>query len=596
MERERDSIEEILRSIADAAPVNWDDAVRNADSMEKRRVEDLHDVARIAEFHRNLARRAGSEGGSDPVETIPEKWGELLVLERIGSGSGAEVFRAWDPLLQRDVALKVLRPREGAHGPSGIDSSALLQEGRALARVQHPHVVAVHGIDVREGRVGLWMELVRGVTLEREVQAHGALAPHDVARLGVEIGSALAAVHAGGLVHRDVKPANVVRDAQGRFVLADFGLGIRWDEPSLETARPTGTPLYMAPELFAGSTPGPRTDVYSLGLLLWYALAARHAFDADSFAGLRSMASRGTKPDLRTLNAGVDGPLAEIIERAAAPSPEARLTSASELVGRLRDWMRRAPLANVSRPSTLRPGLMLAGVAGIASIAALLVLGPWRKQPSEPSSSAQRASLATEPAAPGTIEDAYSVEASFLLRQANAVTRLVSGDRVSPGDRLSLELRVSRPTWAYVLNEDDRGECYLLFPQPMFDLRNPISADTACVLPGPIAGKENAWTVTSRGGREHFLIVVSPEPVEELEKDLAHIAAPEPGKPIEYAPVPVSSVERLRGVGGIEELPRDAAPAPPRSGTFQRFRALAGREEDVRGLWVRHVVLENPVE
>jgi hypothetical protein len=352
----------------------------------------------------------------------------------------------------------------------------------------------------------------------------------------------------------------------------------------------------MAPELFAGSTPGPRTDVYSLGLLLWYVLAGRHAFDVDSLAELKSIAARGTKPDLRALNEGVDTALAEIIERAASPSAETRFASASELVGRLHDWMRAAPAASPAHPRAWRAGPTLAGVAGIAAIIALLVLGPWRERANEPKPSAPNASLAEKPAVPPPIEDTYAVEASFLLRPASVVTRLVSGDRVSPGDRLSLELRTSRPAWAYVLNEDERGECYLLFPQPMFDLRNPLPADTTLVLPGPIEGRENAWTVTSRGGREHFLIVVSPEPVDELEEDLARIAAPEPGKPITYAPVAASSLERLRGVGGIEELPPDAPSARPRSETFQKFRALAGREEDVRGLWVRHVVLENPVE
>jgi hypothetical protein len=186
------------------------------------------------------------------------------------------------------------------------------------------------------------------------------------------------------------------------------------------------------------------------------------------------------------------------------------------------------------------------------------------------------------------------VEASLVLRREGAATRLVSGDAVAPGDRLSLELRTTVPAWAYVLNEDERGERYLLFPQPAFDLRNPLPADTTLFLPGTVGGRENAWTVTSAGGREHFLVVLSPEPVAELEQDVASLPAPEPGRAIEYAAVGAPSLERLRGAGGLSELPAESARPAARSAVFERFRALAGREDDVRGVWVRHVVLENP--
>jgi hypothetical protein len=186
------------------------------------------------------------------------------------------------------------------------------------------------------------------------------------------------------------------------------------------------------------------------------------------------------------------------------------------------------------------------------------------------------------------------VSASFLRRNDGASERLASGDRVGPGDRLSLELRTTRAAWVYVLNEDERGERYLLFPQPLFDARNPLPADSTFVLPGTIGGRENAWAVTSRGGREHFLVVVSPEPVAELEADLGKLPAPLPGRPVRYASVGPASVERLRGVGGVTELPETATPAP-NADAFDRFRALAGSESGVHGVWVRQVVLENPV-
>jgi hypothetical protein len=159
---------------------------------------------------------------------------------------------------------------------------------------------------------------------------------------------------------------------------------------------------------------------------------------------------------------------------------------------------------------------------------------------------------------------------------------------------LSLEFHSTRTTWVYVLNEDDAGERYLLFPQPLFDARNPIPPDARQTLPGTVGGQPNAWTVTSRGGRERFLIVASLEPVAALEEELARLPAPDPARPIRYAPVRPAAFERLRGAGGLTALTPEQAGRAPASPAFESFRALADRESGVRGVWVREIVLENP--
>jgi hypothetical protein len=174
--------------------------------------------------------------------------------------------------------------------------------------------------------------------------------------------------------------------------------------------------------------------------------------------------------------------------------------------------------------------------------------------------------------------------------------RLQSGDRVRPGDAVSLEFRATEPAYVYVLDADEHGETYLLFPQPMFDRANPLPADSTIVLPGTRSGRESAWTVTSRGGREHLLVVASPTPLEELERELAALPAPEPGKPVSYARVQGGTMDRLRGIGGVSDAPatETRAPAHGPSGVFDKIRTLAEEERDVRGPWVRKVVLENP--
>lgn len=314
MSAERDPLDEFLQSILDDAPVDWDAALRGASRESRSRLEALRDVSRIAAFNRDL-QRSPAPPPLGAAAAIPEHWGELLLLERLGTGSQAEVYRAWDPKLRREVALKLLLPDARGAG-SATTESPLIEEGRAAARIRHPHVVAVHGIDRHGDRVGLWMELVKGTSLEQEVRSRGALTSADATRLGREIGSALGAVHAAGLLHRDVKPANVVRDAEGRFVLTDFGLGAPAQGAATLAAWPSGTPMYMAPELLLGAAPSQRSEVYALGMLLWFTLAGRHPFDATTLDVLRDAASKGPSPSLRALRPDLPPALLAKIGRA----------------------------------------------------------------------------------------------------------------------------------------------------------------------------------------------------------------------------------------------------------------------------------------
>jgi len=567
MKADRDPVERLLESVADGIPVDWDGAALGSVPAERPRIEALRAISRIAQFSR-AAQRAGGDA------PFPERWGGLLLLERLGGGSQADVFRAWDPELRREVALKLLRA--DAAGPG---DDALIAEGRAAAAIRHANVVTVYGVERHEGRVGLSMELLRGATLEQEVFANGPLEPAAAARLAAEIGAALAAVHEAGLVHRDLKPANVVRAEGGRFVLADFGLGLR--AATAAAAGAPGTPMYMAPETLAGGPASPRSDVYALGLLTWFALAGRHPFAVTTLDELRAAAAAGPAPRLRELQPGIPPRLAAAIERVLAASPDARPAGAREFAAEV------AAAAAASRPPSGRraaPGLA-AAMAGLLALVAVFALA---RRPREAAVSV------VAPATPSSAAGAYDVEATFVRHAGEGASRLAGGDRVRPGDRLTLELRATRSVWVYVLNEDERGEQYLLFPQPRFDLRNPLAADSAVALPGTIGGRPNAWTVTSAGGREHFLVVASPEPVAELEADLARLPAARPGAPITYAPVGRASAERLRGVGGVAELPAPAAASGARTSTFSRFRSLATAERGVTGVWVRQVTLENP--
>ncbi len=161
--------------------------------------------------------------GGEPVgaPAPAAAWGGFTLLARVGSGGFGEVYRAWDPHLQREVALKLLLPGAVA---GEAEYEAMLREARALASVRHPNIVPVHGIDRHDGRVGFWTDFVRGKTLSVLVGEQGTFGAREAALIGLDVARALSAVHRAGLLHRDIKAENVMREEGGRILLMDFGL------------------------------------------------------------------------------------------------------------------------------------------------------------------------------------------------------------------------------------------------------------------------------------------------------------------------------------------------------------------------------------
>ena len=227
----------------------------------------------------------------------PESWGHLRVLECIGRGAFGEVYRAWETRLDREVALKLLRAHVDDASPPSV-----IEEGRLLARVRHPNVVTIHGAERIDGRIGLWMEFVKGRTLEQALREGTRFTEQEVARIGVELCGAVSAVHAAGLVHRDIKAQNVMMAEDARLVLMDFGTGLE-----LRSASETpvaGTPLYLSPEVLAGGPATVQSDVYSIGVLLYHLLTNRFPFRRATWqaSAARTHAANGT--DLLNARAG----------------------------------------------------------------------------------------------------------------------------------------------------------------------------------------------------------------------------------------------------------------------------------------------------
>lgn len=187
---DRASLLPLAESIADGSAIDWDAAEAGASADDKAVVRQLRVLASLAGLHRR----------AEPVVAVGN-WAHLTLLERLGGGTFGDVYRAWDRHLEREVALKLLR---GA-GDGDIQASRIASEGRLLARVRHPNVITVHGVDVHEGRVGLWMELVHGATLEQALADRGPFSAREAALVGIDLCRALAALHGAGLIHRDVK-------------------------------------------------------------------------------------------------------------------------------------------------------------------------------------------------------------------------------------------------------------------------------------------------------------------------------------------------------------------------------------------------------
>ena len=207
----------------------------------------------------------GRVGNESPLLS---NWGPFELRERVGQGGFGEVYLAWDPKLQREVALKLLRHNRSSD-TANYDS--VLREARLTAKVRHPNVVSVHGVDVHDGRVGFWTDFVHGKTLSSILGTHGIFGPREAALIGMELCRALGAVHAAGLLHRDIKPGNVMREEGGRILLMDFGLTQDSAEGDFG-----GTLPYMAPELFRGEPASIASDIYALGAMLYELVTGRH--------------------------------------------------------------------------------------------------------------------------------------------------------------------------------------------------------------------------------------------------------------------------------------------------------------------------------
>ena len=248
--------------------------------------------------------------------------GRYRLESKLGSGGMSTVYLARDETLERWVAAKVLH-REISDQPDQIER--FRREARAVAQVSHPNVVAVIDAGEDGGRPYIVFEYVDGETLKQRIDRLGRLPLDEAAAYSIEVGRGLAAAHARRLVHRDVKPQNVLIDSEGRAKVTDFGIARELEQDGLtKTGRVLGTTDYVSPEQAMGKGVDARSDIYSLGILLYEMLIGEVPFQADNLVGVAMKHVNERMPDVQKQRKDVSSALAAVIERATEKKPEKR--------------------------------------------------------------------------------------------------------------------------------------------------------------------------------------------------------------------------------------------------------------------------------
>jgi tRNA A-37 threonylcarbamoyl transferase component Bud32 len=318
--------------------------------------------------------------------------GRYRLESKLGSGGMSTVYLAQDEVLDRPVALKLL------HQEISDDAAQLerfRREARAAARLSHPNLVGVIDAGEDQGRPYIVFEYIEGETLKRRIEADGGLAVDEAVAYAIEIGRGLTAAHARKLVHRDVKPQNVLIDPDGRAKVTDFGIARSMESKGLTaTGRVLGTTDYVSPEQAMGEDVDERSDVYSLGVVLYEMLTGDVPFEAETQVGVAMKHVNDPMPDVQVKRPDVSAALALVIDRATTKDPRDRYGSVAEMVRDLEGTLeveaaRRGGTSGEatsvldSVPPSQRKlarrripvsGIVM-GVVGVALIAAALIFG-----------------------------------------------------------------------------------------------------------------------------------------------------------------------------------------------------------------------------
>jgi len=475
MSKAQQEIERIANQILSDSDVDWSSLSANVRLEEADAVDGLKLLEELMRGFRHTHVSASASGNNSGKALF--RFGGLEVRELLGEGGSGEVYRAYDPLLDQEVALKLRKPT------SEILTHRFLEEARKVVRVRHTNIVSVYGAGVDEGRVGIWMELVRGESLESRVR-RGVFSIEETIVVATDLCSALSAIHRHGLIHGDVKASNVLREPGGRIVLADFGSAR--DVSDQQSPIVSSTLQYTAPEVLAGEPHSEASDIYALGVLLFRLLTGRYPSDAEG------RAANTKEAKIAEVRRDVPRNLALAIDAALRIDPKQRLASArsfADLLARKSFW---------SRTSVAALCVMSVLAIGIALVAMLYARN----------------------AAAG-----WDVSAE-MLRVGNATfAPLPSGSTVHVGDLLSLRWSSSKRAYVYVFNADVAGNAAVLFPLDG-TVHDPLQANEEIFLPAGLPTGGLSWQIDGETPSDEFVVLAAIEPLPDVDRIVASWTRP----------------------------------------------------------------------
>ena len=506
---------------------------------------------------------------------VAKQIGPYHVLGPLGSGGMGEVYLAEDSRLGRKVAIKVLSSRQVINDEA---RGRFLREARSIANLDHPNICTLYEIGNDQGLDYLVMQYIEGETLAQRLVMQPLALPQAL-EVAVEVGEGLIYAHSRGIVHRDIKPQNIMFTGDGRVKLMDFGVAKNLDPPhpsaDSETALfvtqagiPVGTIEYMAPEQIEGAPADVRSDIFSFAIVIYQLLGQNHPFLQESFsATLAAILTRDPAP-LHDLPPPVEAELARILYKALAKKPAERYQTVRELTGDLRSvrqrlqeqaWMPKVPAAGVSIPSKkrARAGRLWAGATLLVIVVA--ALGwlpsgtlPWSHKTFDPAKSA----ISSSPSPPSTPSPSVLASAT-LPGQRNELQSLTywlevqsqksAGDEnqrslgeetFHSGNRFRLNVEQSKANWFYLLDQSSSA------PSHEFTLLYPASIKIPPVVRGnfstpPQGGAGGSpqpqsfyteWYVFDQSpGTETLWMVSSETPVLEIEALRPHLNKGERG-------------------------------------------------------------------
>jgi len=358
---------------------------------------------------------------------VKREFGPYTLLRRHAIGGMSVVFIAQDNTLGREVVVKILNEE---YGGDEKRIGAFEEEARITASFSHPHVVRVFTTGRAFGRFYIAMELVPGGHFEHHIRERGSIPEAEVLPLAIQVAAGLKAAHAAGLIHRDVKPGNILLDASGNAKLVDFGLALVTKGGSATAAEIWATPYYVPPETIEGLAEDFRSDIYAFGATFYHALAGKPSCDEETMDTNRLREAKRKIPSLVKVAPGISAETCAIIERAMAHDPEQRFRSYDDLIAALESARQRLasgvaapPVAGARRGGgATREKLGLAG-ASLAVVGALVFGAWWVTRPNEVPVAAAVTVDETGTAPSPTTDDGGGVRAGAAYREAGEALR-----------------------------------------------------------------------------------------------------------------------------------------------------------------------------